>query len=81
MLANILSVNLTLVGINHNDQLKKISAGAAVVIVPTLIAGIYGMNFDYMPELHWRYGYLFALSLMALIALGLYVMFRRHHWL
>ena len=81
MLANILSVNLTLVGINHNDRLKKISAWAAVVIVPTLIAGIYGMNFDYMPELHWRYGYLFARSLMALIALGLYVMFRRRHWL
>jgi magnesium transporter len=51
------------------------------VVVPTLIAGIYGMNFDYMPELHWRYGYLFALSLMALIALGLYVMFRSRHWL
>ena len=81
LLANILSVNLTLVGINQNDQMKKISAWAAVVIVPTLIAGIYGMNFDYMPELHWRYGYLFALSLMALIALGLYVMFRRRHWL
>jgi magnesium transporter len=62
LLANILSVNLTLVGINQNDQMKKISAWAAVVIVPTLIAGIYGMNFDYMPELHWRYGYLFALS-------------------
>jgi magnesium transporter len=39
------------------------------------------MNFDYMPELQWRYGYLFALSLMALIALGLYVMFRGRHWL
>jgi magnesium transporter len=81
LLTNILNVNLTLVGVNQNDQMKKISAWAAVVIVPTLIAGIYGMNFDYMPELHWRYGYLFALSLMALIALGLYVMFRRRHWL
>jgi magnesium transporter len=81
LLTNILSVNLTLVGVNQNDQMKKISAWAAVVLVPTLIAGIYGMNFDYMPELHWRYGYLFALSLMALIALGLYVMFRRRHWL
>jgi magnesium transporter len=81
LLTNILSVNLTFVGINQNDQMKKISAWAAVVIVPTLIAGIYGMNFDYMPELQWRYGYLFALSLMALIALGLYVMFRGRHWL
>jgi magnesium transporter len=81
LLTNILSVNLTLVGVNQNDQMKKISAWAAVVVVPTLIAGIYGMNFDYMPELHWRFGYLFALSLMALIALGLYVMFRRRRWL
>jgi magnesium transporter len=81
LLTNILSVNLTLVGVNQNDQMKKVSAWAAIVVVPTLIAGIYGMNFDYMPELHWRYGYLFALSLMALIALGLYAMFRRRHWL
>ena len=81
LLANILSVNLTLVGINQNDQMKKISAWAAVVVVPTLIAGIYGMNFDYMPALHWRYGYLLALSLMALIALALYHNFKRSGWL
>jgi magnesium transporter len=81
LLTNILSVNLTLVGINQNDQMKKISAWAAVVIVPTLIAGIYGMNFDYMPELHWKYGYLFALSLMALIAFALYRNFKRAGWL
>jgi magnesium transporter len=81
LLTNILSVNLTLVGINQNDQMKQISAWAAVVIVPTLIAGIYGMNFDYMPELHWKYGYLFALSLMALIAFALYRNFKRAGWL
>jgi magnesium transporter len=81
LLTNILSVNLSLVGINQNDQMKKISAWAAVVIVPTLIAGIYGMNFDYMPELHWRYGYLFALSLMALMAFALYRNFKRSGWL
>jgi magnesium transporter len=81
LLTNILSVNLTLVSVNQNDQMKKISAWAAVVIVPTLIAGIYGMNFDYMPELHWRYGYLLALSLMALIAFALYRNFKRRRWL
>jgi magnesium transporter len=81
LLTNILSVNLTLVSVNQNDQMKRISAWAAVVIVPTLIAGIYGMNFDYMPELHWRYGYYMALSLMALIALVLYGMFKRSGWL
>jgi magnesium transporter len=81
LLTNILSVNLTLVSVNQNDQMKKISAWAAVVVVPTLIAGIYGMNFDYMPELHWRYGYLLALSLMALIAFVLYRNFKRTGWL
>ena len=81
LLTNILSVNLTLVSVNQNDQMKKISAWAAVVVVPTLIAGIYGMNFDNMPELHWRYGYLLALSLMALIAFVLYRNFKRTGWL
>jgi magnesium transporter len=81
LLTNILSVNLTLVSVNQNDQTKKISAWAAIVVVPTLIAGIYGMNFDYMPELHWRYGYLLALSLMALIAFALYRNFKRAGWL
>jgi magnesium transporter len=81
LLSNILTVNFTIVGIQQNDQTKKISAWAAIVIVPTLIAGIYGMNFDYMPELHWRFGYLFALSLMALAALLLYSLFKRSGWL
>jgi magnesium transporter len=81
LLSNILAVNFTLVGIQQNDQTKKISAWAAIVIVPTLIAGIYGMNFDYMPELHWRFGYLFALSLMVLAALILYLRFKRSGWL
>ena len=52
MLSDILVVNLTLISVRQNDQTKKISAWAAILIVPTLIAGIYGMNFDYMPELH-----------------------------
>ena len=81
LLTSILNVNLTMIGINQNDQMKKISAWAAIVIVPALIAGIYGMNFEYMPELHWRYGYLVAISLMALIAFTLYLYFRRRNWL
>jgi magnesium transporter len=81
LLTNILTVNFTIVGMQQNDQTKKISAWAAIVIVPTLIAGIYGMNFDYMPELHWRFGYLFALSVMALAALFLYLRFKRSGWL
>ncbi len=81
LLSNILAVNLTMVSIQQNDQTKKISAWAAIVIVPTLIAGIYGMNFDNMPELHWRFGYLFAISLMVLTALILYLRFKRSGWL
>jgi magnesium transporter len=81
LLSNILTVSFTIVGIQQNDQTKKISAWAAIVIVPTLIAGIYGMNFDYMPELHWRFGYLFAIFLMILTALLLYLRFKRSGWL
>jgi magnesium transporter len=74
-------VNFTIIGMQQNDQTKKISAWAAIVIVPTLIAGIYGMNFEYMPELQWRYGYLLAIFLMALTAFILYLLFKRSGWL
>ncbi|HVF01668.1 MAG TPA: magnesium/cobalt transporter CorA [Rubrobacteraceae bacterium] len=81
LLTDILSVNLTLVGVNQNDQVKKISAWAAILFAPTLVAGIYGMNFDYMPELSWLFGYPFALMLMLVGAVSLYVIFKRRGWL
>ena len=81
MLSDILVVNLTLISVRQNDQTKKISAWAAILIVPTLIAGIYGMNFDFMPELHWIFGYPFALALMVSISAGLYTVFRHVRWL
>src|SRR5919202_1697765 len=81
MLSDILVVNLTLISVRQNDQTKKISAWAAILIVPTLIAGIYGMNFDYMPELHWTFGYLFALALMVSSSVSLYAVFKRIEWL
>jgi magnesium transporter len=81
MLSDILVVNLTLISVRQNDQTKKISAWAAILIVPTLIAGIYGMNFDYMPELHWTFGYPLALALMVSICVGLYAVFRHIKWL
>ena len=56
--------NLTQASIAQNDQVKKISAWAAILVVPTIVTGIYGMNFDYMPELHWVLGYPFALALI-----------------
>lgn len=88
LLSNILNVNLTLVNVSltqvsikQNDQTKKISSWAAVLIVPTIITGIYGMNFTHMPELNWLLGYPFALLLMVSISALLYLGFRRSGWL
>jgi magnesium transporter len=53
----------------------------AIAAVPTAIAGIYGMNFDHMPELRWQFGYPAVLALMAVICLALYRGFKRNHWL
>lgn len=81
LLSNILNVNLTLVSIEQNVQVQKISAWAAILIIPTIITGVYGMNFRYMPELNWLLGYPFALSLMFGISTLLYLWFRRSGWL
>jgi magnesium transporter len=86
MLSDILVVNLTLISLRQNDQTKKISAWGAILIVPTLIAGIYGMNFRgrnflSMPELDWNFGYPFALALMVSISAGLYAVFKHVKWL
>ena len=59
--------------------MRKISAWVAIVAVPTIVAGIYGMNFDNMPELHWRYGYFALLGVMLLIMVTLYLGFKRNH--
>jgi magnesium transporter len=81
LLQNILSVNLTGASIAQNDQVKKISAWAAILFAPTLIGTVYGMNFHYMPELHWRYGYPFAMVLMVMVSVTLYLVFKRREWL
>ena len=65
----------------QNDEVKKISAWAAIGFAPTTIASIYGMNFTNMPELHWYFGYPFAIVLMIAVALLLYVVFKRRGWL
>jgi magnesium transporter len=64
-----------------NEVMKKLTAWAGIVLVPTLIAGIYGMNFDHIPELHWLLGYPLALALMAGSSLLLYLGFRKRGWL
>lgn len=67
--------------IQQNDQVKKISSWAAIGFAPTLVAGIYGMNFAHMPELSWVWGYPFAIGLMAAVSAGLYVVFKKNDWL
>jgi magnesium transporter len=69
------------VAVRQNEDMRKISAWAAIALVPTAIAGIYGMNFDTMPELHWRYGYFAVLAVIAVACVGLHALFRRNHWL
>src|SRR5918994_3371542 len=81
LLQSILSVNLTLASLTQNEEVKKISAWAALLFAPTLIGTIYGMNFTYMPELDWPLGYPFALVLMAFTSLMLYLIFKRRDWL
>jgi magnesium transporter len=94
-LGDILTVNATLVAQAQNEEMrrltetsniqneevKKVSAWAAILFAPTLIGTVYGMNFDHMPELHWLLGYPFALALMVLTSVGLYAIFKRRGWL
>ena len=81
LLSSALSANLAQVGVRQNEDMRKISAWVAIVAVPTMIAGVYGMNFEHMPELGWLLGYPFAISLMVTCSVSLYVMFRRRGWL
>jgi magnesium transporter len=94
-LRDILTVNATLVAQRQNDEIreltetsiaqgeevKKISAWAAILFAPTLVGTVYGMNFDHMPELHWQLGYPVALVLMLLVSLVLYGVFKRRDWI
>jgi magnesium transporter len=81
MLSSLVNAALGKVAMQQNVDMRKISAWVAMAAVPTAIAGIYGMNFDHMPELHYAWGYPAALGLMLLICLFLYAIFRRVHWL
>ncbi|WP_405905930.1 magnesium and cobalt transport protein CorA [Streptomyces sp. NBC_00828] len=94
-LTDILTVNATLVtqqqnaemralaeaGFEQNEEIKKISSWAAILFAPTLVGTIYGMNFEDMPELGWSFGYPFAIGLMGVVCVSLYVIFKRRDWL
>jgi magnesium transporter len=81
LLTGALEAHLARTGNRLNEVMKAVTSWAAIILVPTLIAGVYGMNFRHMPELDWLFGYPFALGLMALSAVGLYAMFKRRGWL
>jgi magnesium transporter len=81
LLTSILQANLAQVGVRQNEDMRKISAWVAIAAVPTMIAGIYGMNFEHMPETDHIWGYPAALLLMAVICGALYRAFRRSGWL
>ena len=69
------------IAVRQNEDMRKISAWAAIALVPTAIAGIYGMNFEHMPELRWRYGYFLVLAVIFGVCTGLHRVFRRNGWL
>jgi magnesium transporter len=81
LLTSALDANLAQVSVRQNDDMRKISAWVAIGAIPTVIGAIYGMNFRHMPELGWRYGYPYALVLMAIICFGLWRAFKKAGWL
>jgi magnesium transporter len=81
LLTNVLSANLTRVSVRQNEDMRRISAWVAIAAVPTMMAGIYGMNFSHMPELETKAGYPAVLVVMALVCAWMYRAFRRSGWL
>jgi magnesium transporter len=76
-----LEANFSLISVSQNEDTKRLAAWAAIIAVPTAIAGVYGMNFDTMPELRWAYGYPMAVGTMILACTALFVGFKRSGWL
>lgn len=81
LVTEILDANLTQVSLRQNEEMRKMSAWGAIFLVPTLLAGLWGMNFQHMPELDWRLGYPMALSTMVLASAALWWRFKRIDWL
>ena len=81
LLTGALEANLTQVSVRQNEDMRKISAWVAILAVPTMIAGLYGMNFEHMPELGTRYGYYVVLGVIVAACLILHRIFKRSGWL
>ncbi|KAA2264078.1 magnesium/cobalt transporter CorA [Solihabitans fulvus] len=81
LLTTLVDATLAKITLQQNTDMRKITAWAAIISVPTMVAGIYGMNFENMPELHWKYGYPLAIGVILGICLVLYRIFRKNQWL
>ncbi|MFF4831987.1 magnesium and cobalt transport protein CorA [Streptomyces sp. NPDC001315] len=81
LLNSILQANLAQASVAQNEDMRKITSWAAIIAVPTMVCGVYGMNFDYMPELHSKFGYPVVMSAMVAICLGIHRTLKRNGWL
>jgi magnesium transporter len=81
LLSTAFEAHLARIQVQQNNDMRKISAGAALLLLPTLIAGVYGMNYDHMPELDWQFGYLWALFLMIGSSVALWAWFKKSGWM
>ena len=81
LLTTLVDATVAKISVQQNSDMRKITSWAAILAVPTMGVGIYGMNFDHMPELHWKFGYPIVMVMILAICLVLYRTFRRNHWL
>ena len=81
MLTTAIQVNLGMISLSESEVTKKLAAWAAIIAVPTMVAGIYGMNFKHMPELDWELGYPISIAIMIAVDVYLYVRFKKTRWL
>jgi len=81
LLTTALEANLSLISVSQNEAMKRLAAWAAIIAVPTMIAGVYGMNFKFMPELEWSWGYPVTMMVMVGVCAFLYYRFKRAGWL
>ncbi|MEV1062438.1 magnesium and cobalt transport protein CorA [Streptomyces sp. NPDC050263] len=81
LLNSILQANLAQASVAQNEDMRKITSWAAIIAVPTMVCGVYGMNFDYMPELHWKFGYPVVMSAMVALCFGIHRTLKRNGWL
>lgn len=81
LLNSILQANLAQASVAQNEDMRKITSWAAIIAVPTMVCGVYGMNFDYMPETHWKFGYPAVLGVTVALCLGIHRTLKRNGWL